>query len=501
MEASIMTRKSKVHVVPHSHWDREWYFTIEDSNMILVENLDRLMDVLEQDSAYTSYVFDAQASVIEDYLTIRPENRERLKSLIQTRRLLIGPWYTQTDTLLVHTESIIRNLLYGVKFAKSFGHSMQVGYLPDIFGQNAYLPSIFHEFGMEYCILQRGLYNDQISKDLNFWWKSPDGRGVKTNYIFFGYGPGKFLEASVSYLTERLDPILSTLEEMNQSTNQLLLPAGGDQVLVREHFPKTVKWLNQHDKNREYVLSDFETFMNEAWTSATYNNTITGELLASQKSRIHSTIRSQRVDLKQHNYRVENKLLHVLEPLASIASSLGLKYPKQWIDQVWKMLFDVHAHDSIGGCNSDDTNQSIETRLTKSERIIDGLTNILKKQLAHAVAKQTGYNQIALAFNFLTHEQESIERFILFTKSEQVSLADWDGQQLESTIVKQDYISGGKQVLVTAEGEKEVEVQGYYRSELLTKVCIPALGYKTLKVIEGVHASLKIDLAEPKFIH
>ena len=26
----------KVHVVPHFHWDREWYFTAEESKILLV---------------------------------------------------------------------------------------------------------------------------------------------------------------------------------------------------------------------------------------------------------------------------------------------------------------------------------------------------------------------------------------------------------------------------------------------------------------------------------
>jgi mannosylglycerate hydrolase len=485
MEATVMNRKSKVHVVPHSHWDREWYFTIEDSNVILVENLDRLLDVMEHDSSYKSYVFDAQASVIEAYLTIRPENKERLKALIESRRILVGPWYTQTDTLLVRTESVIRNLLYGVRSAKSMGHSMQVGYLPDIFGQNGYLPSIFRQFGIEHSVLQRGVYTDQVNKDLNFCWRSPDGEQVKTNYMFFGYGPGKFLQASESYFHERLQPILETLEELNQSTNQILLPAGGDQVLVREHFPQTIDWLNQYDKGREYVLSDFETFMNEVWAAPSFDNTISGELIASQKSRIHSTIRSHRIDIKQHNYQAEHKMLDLLEPLACIAYSLGLKYPKKWIDHIWKQLFDVHAHDSIGGCNSDDTNRSIEMRLTQAERVINGLTNVLKKQIARAVSKESHGSDIALAFNFLPREQDSLKRFALFTNSEQVSLVDTDGRVLPSTVLHQDYIGGGKRVIVTAEGEKEVQVPGYYRTELFAKVCTPALGYTTLRVVEG----------------
>ena len=65
-----MNSKKKVYVVPHSHWDREWYFTIEDSNVLLTENMPYLMDILESDKDFNAYTFDGQLSVIEEYLMI-----------------------------------------------------------------------------------------------------------------------------------------------------------------------------------------------------------------------------------------------------------------------------------------------------------------------------------------------------------------------------------------------------------------------------------------------
>lgn len=484
----MQTNQSNVHIVPHSHWDREWYFTLEDSNVLLVENLDRLLDVLESDPTYVSYVFDGQISVVEEYLKIRPEERERMKRFITEHRLFVGPWYTQTDSLLVNRESIIRNLLYGTRIAKEMGHSMNVGYLPDIFGQNAYLPSILRDFGIEYSVLQRGIYNDQINGDLNFHWQSPDGSSIKTNYIFFGYGPGKFLEATEAYKADRLDPILETLESMNTSTNELLLPAGGDQVLVREHFPETVRRLNEMDGLRTYQLSDYETYMESAFAS-TIPNTIDGELIASQKSRMHHTIRSQRVDLKQGNYTVETKLVDQLEPLGVIADSLGFRYPKAWIDHVWKELFDVHAHDSIGGCNSDATNDDIKKRLEKCERIVDGLINLLKKQIARAVDVPT--EELVLFFNYVPKERTLVEDVVIFTNEPEVTLVDLEGEPVATTVREQDYVSGGKQIVVTAEGEKQVEVPGYYRTVLAAHVTMPALGYRAYRVVNDMAERLE----------
>jgi alpha-mannosidase len=484
--------KKRVYVVPHSHWDREWYFTIEDSNVLLAENLDHLLEVLERDEDYTGYVFDAQASVIEEYLKVRPENRDRLKGLVEARRIFIGPWYTQTDSLLVHKESMIRNLLYGTKISKSFGHSMNCGYLPDIFGQNQYLPSIFKGFGIDNSVLQRGIYTDQLKGDLNFTWKSPDGEKVHANNIYFGYGPGKFLEASEEYKEERLFPILEKLAEMNTSTDNLLLPAGGDQVLVREHFPETIKKLNQDSAEYEFVLSDYGTFMKDTWENGdAFSNVIEGELTATQKSRIHNTIRSQRYDIKKLNYEVEHKILNVLEPLAVIGQSLGFRYPQAWLDGMWKQLFDVHAHDSIGGCNSDDTNRDIVQRLEKVERIADGLLNILKKQMTEAVSRQLGQDNVFVFFNTNASVFSGSVDAVLFTKSSHFKVKDLDGSDVSVEAIDQEYISGGKKIVVTAEGEKQVEVPGYYRTVVMAELSeVSALGYKTF-IVEEVEEGMK----------
>ncbi|BCB05846.1 glycoside hydrolase family 38 C-terminal domain-containing protein [Bacillus sp. KH172YL63] len=487
--------KKRVYVVPHSHWDREWYFTIEDSNILLAENLDHLINVLETDGDYTGYVFDAQASIVEEYVKVRPENRDRLGQLVEEKKLFIGPWYTQTDSLLVNKESIIRNLLYGTKISKSYGHSMNCGYLPDIFGQNQYLPSIFQGFGIDNSVLQRGIYTDQLKGDVNFKWKSPDGVTVHANNLYFGYGPGKFLEASEEYKEERLYPILEKLADLNQNSDHLLLPAGGDQVLVREHFPETIKKLNEGSEEYEFVLSDYETFMQDAWeNSDKFTNIIEGELTATQKSRIHNTIRSQRYDIKKLNYEVEHKILNVLEPLAVIAQSAGLRYPQAWLDGMWKELFDVHAHDSIGGCNSDDTNSAIVQRLEKVDRMADGLLNILKKQMTEAISHKLGTDSIFVFFNTDAAVFSGTVEAVLFTKSRHFKLKKLSGETVNMEAVDQEYISGGKKIVVTAEGEKQVEVPGYYRTVIMAELNeVSGLGYEAYIVEETSDPMGKVE--------
>ncbi|MFA6075516.1 MAG: alpha-mannosidase [Negativicutes bacterium] len=473
-----------VHVVPHSHWDREWYFTIEDSNVLLVENLDFLIELLETSPDFPAYTFDGQVSVIDEYLKIRPENRERLETLIKNQQLLIGPWYTQTDTLLVGIESIIRNLLYGIRRAKQYGNCMNIGYLPDVFGQNAYLPSLFCDCGLEYSVFQRGVYNDQIKTSLNFFWRSPDDYSIKTNNIYLGYGPGKFIQQDGKYLDEKLRPLLAKLASFEPTDAPLLLPSGGDQMLVRPELPQVVNTLNTHSTDYQFLLSTYEQYLEQAWNKKTDATTITGELIAEEKSRVHHTIGSQRVDIKQKNSALEHKLTHELEPLATIAVQLGLKYPHTWLDSIWTQLFDVHAHDSIGGCNSDETNQTIIDRLDKLSNITDSLLNVLKKQISRAIASTYGKTNILTLFNLAPAKPLAIHNAVVFSSTPDIELKDFAGSTIEFSIINQQQLSGGTVVAVTAAGEQVTAAPDYYRNELLIKTQLPNFGYTALEIIE-----------------
>jgi len=56
-----------------------------------------------------------------DYLAIRPEREKKLRKLVESGRLQIGPWYTQPDEFLISGEALIHNLLFGHCIAHRFG--------------------------------------------------------------------------------------------------------------------------------------------------------------------------------------------------------------------------------------------------------------------------------------------------------------------------------------------------------------------------------------------
>ena len=85
-------------VVPHTHWDREWYAPFETMRFHLVKFFDELLDVVEADPDLPVFLLDGQSVIIEDYLEVRQDQRARVARLVAAGRLRPGPDYCSSRT-------------------------------------------------------------------------------------------------------------------------------------------------------------------------------------------------------------------------------------------------------------------------------------------------------------------------------------------------------------------------------------------------------------------
>jgi len=125
-----------VYIVPHTHWDREWYAPFQTFRAQLVDLWDELLELTENDPDFR-FLMDGQTVVIDDYLAVRPQAQPRVDRAIREGRIEVGPWYTLPDEFLVSGETLVRNLQRGLASAERHGHSLRAGYLPDSFGHAA----------------------------------------------------------------------------------------------------------------------------------------------------------------------------------------------------------------------------------------------------------------------------------------------------------------------------------------------------------------------------
>jgi alpha-mannosidase len=221
-----------VTIVSHTHWDREWYQPFQVFRFHLVELIDCLLDLLDSDPAYYSFLLDGQTILLEDYLAIRPEREPDLRRHVAHGRLMIGPWYILPDEFLVSPEATVRNLMLGAKVCARFGTRMPVGYTPDPFGHISQLPQILAGCGIEAAALQRGLSDEPTE----LWWEAPDGTRLLTIYFRTGYGNLAWAPTTPDAFTHAVERQIDQLAP-HAHTPFLLLMNGTDHMLPQPELP------------------------------------------------------------------------------------------------------------------------------------------------------------------------------------------------------------------------------------------------------------------------
>src|SRR3989454_10795446 len=166
------------HLIPHTHWDREWYLPRAALQARFVGVMDDLIERLQADPAYRSFLLDGQTVLVEDYLRARPDREGDVRALVKTGRLQVGPWYVLADEQIPSGEGLVRNLLLGAADAERLGGRLDVLYSPDAFGHPPAWPTLAREFGIRYGVVWRGL-GGEAGQDRDLYrWRGLDGKEV-----------------------------------------------------------------------------------------------------------------------------------------------------------------------------------------------------------------------------------------------------------------------------------------------------------------------------------
>lgn len=472
-----MSITSRVHITPHMHWDREWYFTTEESRILLVNNMEEIMIRLESDPDYKYYVLDGQTAILEDYFAIKPENRERVKTLVQAEKLIIGPWYSQTDEMIVSGESILRNLLYGIKDCLAFGEPMRIGYLPDSFGMSSQMPQILNGFDIHRTIFWRGCSERHGTDKTEFLWQSNDGSEVVAQVLPLGYAIGKYLPADEQGLRDRLDKYFPVLEKASV-TKDILLPNGHDQMPLQENIFEVMATLRKIYPDREFVMSRYEDIFERIEAMRNKLDTIKGEFNDGKYMRVHRTISSTRMDIKIANAEIENKIVNILEPLASIAWKLGFEYHHGLIEKMWKEIMKNHAHDSISCCCSDKVHQEIMTRFILADDMAENLIKFYMRKIVDNMPAKEGSDKLAF-FNLSPYARTQTINTTIRIRAQKFSLTDENGEPVDYFIRETREIDPG---LVDRQIVHYGNYDPFMEYDVQLMRTIPAMGYTTLYV-------------------
>ncbi len=377
----------QVHVISHTHWDREWYLTREEYRLRLVDLIDGVLDRMDSEEGFRYFHLDGQTIVLRDYLEIRPDQDARLRRRIGEGRLLVGPWYVMPDMFLVSGEALVRNLALGHRIAESFGAVMRAGYLPDPFGHVAQMPQILAGFSLDNAILWRGFGGPRAE----YWWEGHDGTSTLLLHLpREGYCNAFRLPLAADDTRTSAAAEVVAREVSRTSASSVLLMAGVDHV---EPHPALVRLVEEIDARPglSASISTLPAYVDSVRAAVVAKGialeVVQGELRGGEEyAYLLPGVLSARTCLKQANVRAQVLLEKTLEPLALFAWLCGDAHPQGLLDHAWRTLLENHPHDSICGCSVDAVHDENETRFARVFQVAEGLTERALRALANRVA-------------------------------------------------------------------------------------------------------------------
>ena len=351
-------------LVPHTHWDREWYEPFDVFRLRLAHVLEDILDTALADPDFR-FTLDGQAAAAVDFLEVRPGRRADLELLVREGRLAVGPWYILLDEFLCSGETIVRNLELGWRTAADLGTPMPVGYLPDMFGHTAQMPQILRRFGIEHAAGWRGI-PAAVDKH-SFDWRAPDGSTVRFENLFDGYASALDLFA--------VDGRLSDLaREYRQRTaswydgDPVLGLVGSDHTSPR---PDLMDIVRRHNKeNPDFPLSvatlwEYISHLPGPGSGVRDLTVVTGELRSHARGNLLPGVFSIRTGIKEAMAEAELMVAQA-ERLSALWSH---EDHGSFLDLAWRRIIESTAHDSVTGCGVDETADQVVSRLAGARHV------------------------------------------------------------------------------------------------------------------------------------
>lgn len=419
-------------VVSHTHWDREWRYPLYRSRFNLVQFMEKLIDLLESEKGIDHFVLDGQSVIIEDYLEIVPQMRERIVALITKGKLAIGPWYTLPDLFPVSGESLIRNLQKGIALSKEYGYSPTVAYTTFGWGQSAQLPQLYKAFNLNFVIVAKHVSPQRVPQ-IEFIWRSPDGsellasrlgKDARANFYFNTYLPLRYgvdykgseyrftwgeslvfksaqskrededfqtLIGKGGYFSEQLEQrVLSAWDGFNDTTLKecRLLLNGTDSTDAQSLLPTIIEDSNKLETTPHLIQGSLELYRDTIVPKLDFNTlqVVEGVLRDGPVSSVTGNALATRIPIKQMNALMENSLTRVCEPLVAIAHTIGGKIScaDEFLKIGWDYLLKSQCHDSLNGVGQDKIAEDTLSRLSQVEEI----TQVLSDSAIGEIIKQ-----------------------------------------------------------------------------------------------------------------
>lgn len=522
----------KAYIISHTHWDREWRYPIWQTRQDLERLFSNLLKLLENDPRYRSFVTDSQSVIIEDYLQICPQDRPRIKKLVEAGRIQIGPWYTLPEYYPVDGECIVRNLLIGDRVCKQYGGAMKIGYTTFGWGQPGQMPQIYENFGIDVALggknvaATRTRYNE-------FIWEGVDGTRIlasklgvqgRANFFKFVVIPVVFGKENIGdnwsfdwdsrgvvyhnadaanywqdyhrvYRNEQdcFDParVKAAVENVLKTVEGTALPEhtvffdGGDFTFAQPMLCDIIEQANTLFEDIEFVHCGLDEYVNmlKVHVDTERLDTVKGEWRDGPEPAVSANALAFRSDLKHANKAAQRAIIHCSEPISTVSELLGGRSGRRYLDLAWDYLLKSHCHDSLHGVVQDKTARDTAYRIEQVKELADGVTDSSLRYIIRNIKFDAEQQGIALVlFNPLPFERREIVRAVIDTprdwNARELTLIDPEHNEVAAELISIEPVK----VAVNEEDSRPWPYHAHRHVVEFDAGVIPATGYKSFTV-------------------
>ncbi len=388
----------KISAIGHAHLDLAWLWPLRETVRKGARTFATALRSMERDP---DYIFGASQPQL--YYWIKqsyPSIYEQIKKRVKDGRWeLLGGLWVECDLNLISSESMIRQLLYGIRFFQNeFDIKVKNVMLPDAFGFSAAFPQIMSGAGIEYFITMKPKWNlINTFPYHSFIWKGIDGSEIPTHILpegtYNGAGTASSIRATMDNYKEIEvsdyalilfgigdgggGPGTNHLESLKRAKQCEILPS------IRQETIDTFysRWITQCD--------NFPIWNDEIYLER-HQGTFTSQ------AKIKKMNRSMELTLKK--YELLSVVCYLLNREKDIATTRDI------LEEVWKETLLFQFHDILPGSSIkrvyDEVTPRYEKNLQKIDSLIFECYNILVNYIDVA-----GKNSSEILFNYSNFTQ------------------------------------------------------------------------------------------------
>lgn len=359
----------KIYLVPHFHFDFEWWKEEPHHERDTLVILDKALNMLDRYPDFT-YVIDTVLP-LKMYINEREEGFDRIKRFIDQGRVeIVGGGIVSPDEVMPLSEALVRQFEEGQAWLKKvFGIQARVAWEIDQFAHPERMPQVLAPLGFKYFVFARGVSPFDSMHPTLFNWHDPSGKSRLTAYWWAAHYEGSLVDkiknerVKKRYIKRFFREMKSRLEFEGRRSPVpwLMVPLGGDFTVPSDAWMDFVRlWNHQKEVKLEFTLPTKYFQLVEQFEIPDY----TGSFPPVFDGYFTSREKGKQAARKSTNALIE------LDKLISLAAIHGYNNPEEQLKKAWWNVLKGDFHDTIAGTGTDRVYRQSMSRYEQAGKLI-----------------------------------------------------------------------------------------------------------------------------------